>query len=88
MVPTQYFCLMLQYTFLCKLQTWVGKPFLVLTYGKEDIEDLKNTVKKTRRKDLAHVSATMLSVWKTKGEMLITKSTSKRLAETLGGINV
>ncbi|KAH9052031.1 hypothetical protein EDB83DRAFT_2521899 [Lactarius deliciosus] len=66
-------------------QTTIGSRFSVLTSGEEDVETLKAKVmeKKENNPAFTYVSASGLSVWKTKGELVIDKVTIK---ESLGDI--
>ncbi|KAH8976608.1 hypothetical protein EDB86DRAFT_3022103 [Lactarius hatsudake] len=76
----KHWFLLVDYTF----QTLIGRSFSVWTSGGEDIEDLKEKVKEKRRIDLADVDAARLTVWKTKGSMVIDDSK----AEILKNINL
>ncbi|KAH9176203.1 hypothetical protein EDB89DRAFT_2066023 [Lactarius sanguifluus] len=72
-------------------QTTIGSRFSVLTFGEEDVETLKEKVmeKKQNNPAFTHVSASDLSVWKTKGELVINKVTIKEsLVDILSGINI
>ncbi|KAH8993174.1 hypothetical protein EDB92DRAFT_442069 [Lactarius akahatsu] len=72
-------------------QTTIGSRFSVLTSGEEDVETLREKVmeKKQNNPAFTYVSASDLSVWKTKGELVINKVTIKEsLADILSGIDV
>ncbi|KAH9003908.1 hypothetical protein EDB86DRAFT_2291953 [Lactarius hatsudake] len=72
-------------------QTTMGSRFSVLTSGEEDVETLKEKAMEKKQNNPAfnYVSASDLSVWKTKGELVINKVTIKEsLADILSGIDV
>ncbi|KAI9434081.1 hypothetical protein H4582DRAFT_2184736 [Lactarius indigo] len=60
------------------------------TSDDDNINTLKTKVKKEKPEALSrtHVDPSDLTVWKTKGEMVINESNFERLAEILGSINV
>ncbi|KAH8977312.1 hypothetical protein EDB92DRAFT_1918082 [Lactarius akahatsu] len=64
----------------------LGEPFEVET--THNINGLKAKAKEARQIDLANVDAARLTVWKTKGTMVIDDSNSERFEEILGRINV
>ncbi|KAH9162832.1 hypothetical protein EDB89DRAFT_2234529 [Lactarius sanguifluus] len=64
----------------------LGEPFEVDT--THNINGLKAKAKEERQIDLAHVDAARLTVWKTKGAMVIDDSNSERFEEMLRRINV
>ncbi len=66
-----------------------GRSFSVRTSSEDDIDDLKDKVKVKLHPRLTHVSSMDLTVWKTKGEMIINEAEVKeRLVEILGNIDV
>ena len=68
----------------------VGDSFLVDTTSSDVVYHLKKKVKEATPEALsrARVDPNVLTVWKTKGEMMINNSTRERLPEILRAINV
>jgi len=64
----------------------IGDFFPVDT--SDNIHHLKMKVKEERQNDLAHVDVSTLTVWMTKGTMIINKPSFECLAEILGNINI
>ncbi len=84
---SKIWCILVDHEF----QKQVGVHFSVQTSSEDDIDDLKDKVKVKLPTRLTHVSSPDLTVWKTKGEMIINSAEvkePKRLVEILGNINV
>ena len=70
-------------------QTCIGECFSVRISDTDNIHDLKKKVVEENSKALDRANTTLidLTVWRTKGEMIL-KSTSKRLGAILKSINI
>ena len=73
----------------CDFQA-LGGCFPVNTSSGDGVYHLKEKVKEKTREALshAHVDSKELTMWKTKGAMIIDKSSSERLSEILRNIDV
>ena len=73
----------------CDFQA-LGGCFPVNTTSSDDVYHLKEKVKEKTREALsrAHVDPKELTMWKTKGAMIIDKSSPERLSEILRNIDV
>ncbi len=84
---SRIWCILVDHEF--QFQKQIGDHFSVRTSSKDDIDDLRDKVKVKVHPCLTHVSSVDLTVWKTKGEMIINKAeVEERLVEILGNIDV